>query len=317
MGLIQGMFIKYYSRSLVLKFLVSLVMLLLFDTTPSRAATAKTFLWEISGNGLHQPSYLYGTTHMGCAEKLALSKQQQKALNSVKQLYLELDRYQSSDNTIPNGKTLQDLMNPNDYLTVKNFFTSQQLSFPKEKFQIYNKTRPVPLADMIDKNGLVEAYMKYCKTSKRNIKAKEDILLDAADQRKIPTFGIETPKDRIIVEEKISLQDQIGFLLIMMHVYQGRKSDSADQSVEYAEKILADQDIDKFPYYLNPIYIENRVLEAPIDRRNRLWIPRMCKAMKKKSTFFGFGAGHLGTEHGLIALLKAEGYRLRPIFDKN
>jgi tetratricopeptide (TPR) repeat protein len=39
-------------------------------------------------------------------------------------------------------------------------------------------------------------------------------------------------------------------------------------------------------------------------------------AMKQKSTFFAFGAAHLGGNTGVIALLESKGYRLRPIFDK-
>jgi uncharacterized protein len=38
--------------------------------------------------------------------------------------------------------------------------------------------------------------------------------------------------------------------------------------------------------------------------------------MKKQAVFVAVGAGHLVGEKGLIALLKKEGYTLRPILNK-
>jgi hypothetical protein len=34
---------------------------------------------------------------------------------------------------------------------------------------------------------------------------------------------------------------------------------------------------------------------------------------KKKRTFVAVGAGHLGGEEGILALLKKQGYTLRPV----
>jgi uncharacterized protein YbaP (TraB family) len=49
--------------------------------------------------------------------------------------------------------------------------------------------------------------------------------------------------------------------------------------------------------------------------RNRKWIARIQKMMADKPTFFAVGAAHLGGEKGVIALLRKEGYTLRPILN--
>jgi len=49
----------------------------------------KVLLWKISGNGLTQPSYLFGTIHATCDATLDAATL--KALEETKQLYLEID----------------------------------------------------------------------------------------------------------------------------------------------------------------------------------------------------------------------------------
>ena len=59
----------------------------------SNAQRAKnnSLLWEISGNGLQQPSYLFGTIHMICKENFQLSATVKQKFSTSKQVYLELD----------------------------------------------------------------------------------------------------------------------------------------------------------------------------------------------------------------------------------
>jgi uncharacterized protein YbaP (TraB family) len=53
--------------------------------------------------------------------------------------------------------------------------------------------------------------------------------------------------------------------------------------------------------------------ELLLDHRNRNWIPVMDSAMKKTSTFFAVGAGHLGGNQGVLELLRKQGYSVKPI----
>jgi uncharacterized protein YbaP (TraB family) len=53
--------------------------------------------------------------------------------------------------------------------------------------------------------------------------------------------------------------------------------------------------------------------ELLLDRRNRNWIPIMESAMKKSSTFFAVGAGHLAGSQGVLELLRKQGYKVKPI----
>lgn len=51
----------------------------------------KSLLWEISGNGLAQPSYLFGTIHMICATDYLWQDYMQAAFDRTNELILEID----------------------------------------------------------------------------------------------------------------------------------------------------------------------------------------------------------------------------------
>lgn len=48
-----------------------------------------------------------------------------------------------------------------------------------------------------------------------------------------------------------------------------------------------------------------------LNNRNKNWIPKISEFANQKPTFFGVGAGHLGGENGVIALLRREGYTVK------
>jgi uncharacterized protein YbaP (TraB family) len=54
-------------------------------------------------------------------------------------------------------------------------------------------------------------------------------------------------------------------------------------------------------------------LDLLLNRRNRNWIPIMEAAMKKSSTFFAVGAGHLGGSQGVLELMRKQGYQVKAL----
>lgn len=51
----------------------------------------KTILWEVSGNGLKQSSYVLGTFHILCEEDLVIREKVQRAIQATEQLTLEVN----------------------------------------------------------------------------------------------------------------------------------------------------------------------------------------------------------------------------------
>jgi uncharacterized protein len=288
----------------------SLAATFLMGLTPNLAAakapTAKTLLWQISGNGLTQPSYLFGTIHTACTNRLTLTKQQQKAIAQVQQLYLEIDMDDPSvllasaaTMRMPGNQNLRDIMTNSDYRKVKNFFEQER----RVPFWTMANIRPFYLASFVDSRK------QSCNTDSR-----ENFLLRAARKHKLELKGLETPQEVNDVLNSVSLRDEAAILVNTInnrHLY--------DNSAERMQTIYDRQDVNGLHQFIvndpKATEADRRLWTALLDKRNRQWIPEIRRAMAEKPTFFGVGAGHLGGDAGVISLLEAAGYTMTPVFD--
>jgi uncharacterized protein len=306
------MSIKHILQNLPTKIMMALAIIVSIGIESNgalaKAPTAKALLWEISGNGLQKSSYLFGTVHLGCKSRLALSPVQKQTLNKVQQLYLEIDGKDKSNGNqpspkIPGGKKLKDIMTASEYQKVEDYFGRYNL----EEYGLTD-VRPFTLSSKASWRIGSKVARKMC----REVVSKEEVIEDFAKKRKLPISGIETTQDRNIVDSKLPLQDEVKDLLETLSYKD--LSTSVERDFANLDSMYGNQDINgiiteaskkKIPTIINALGYE----------RHQIWLPRMSKIMSQKSTFFAFGAAHLGGEKGLISLLEAKGYILRPIFD--
>lgn len=279
-----------------------------FLKAEAKTPTEKALLWEILGNGLTQPSYLFGTIHMACTNQLALTPEQKKAIGKVQQLYIELGsineeiRTKKSSAKSAEPQKLKDVMTAAQYQIVEDFFEKSYLDFVSEN--VSARTLILKLIDESIKRVDVYYYKNLC----RETTSKERILLEFAKKHGISTGDIETLADRTNIYQSIPLQDLVGNLIDTIN------------SMKTAEKFDNGISPTYFAQDIDTLIKESRNNVASLDKaylidRNLLWLGRMPAIMRRKSAFFAFGASHLGGKDGLIDLLKKKGYRLRPIFD--
>ena len=91
--------------------------------------TEKSVFWKISGNGLKKPSYLYGTIHLIPKDGFKLPAAVTNAMNDSKRVAFEIDMKEMTNirtqmslitkSFMAGGKTLKDLLSPEDYALVK------------------------------------------------------------------------------------------------------------------------------------------------------------------------------------------------------
>ena len=91
---------------------------------------SNSLLWEVSGNGLDTPSFLFGTFHLLCKDDLHFSDALRQAVAGSKEVYMELDMDDPSMMlqgmmymTMKKDTTLADLYTPAEYERVKKFFS--------------------------------------------------------------------------------------------------------------------------------------------------------------------------------------------------
>ncbi|MCB0586506.1 MAG: TraB/GumN family protein [Phaeodactylibacter sp.] len=272
-------------------------------------AEENALLWEISGNELKQPSYLFGTIHMIGKEDFFLTDATKNSFNKAQQVAFEIDMEDMMDFTklmplmmkafMANDTTLSDLLSKEDYKVVEEHFESVGLPL-----MFLERIKPMFLSalggeDMFSMgNGDDSQVVSY-----------EMELMQMAQQHKLPIEGLET------AEYQMSMFDSIPYKIQAEMLVESIRSEKTEDG-QFAQmvELYKNQDLQGMQAMMKD---EASGIGGYEDlllvRRNRNWIPVMGKMMKAKPTFFAVGAGHLGGDEGVVALLREAGYSVKPL----
>jgi uncharacterized protein len=283
----------------------NLIVLFLFVTaftavTSAQVPHEKTLLWQITGNGLPAPSFLYGTFHLICPVDLKVPQVVKQKLNATKQLYLEVDMDDPGmmmemlkGIQMKDTSTLQQLLKE-DYDTIQSVFETAT-GMP---LQMLNKIKPMMLLSMIYPTIIGCQPVSWDAT-----------FMALAQERKMEVKGLETVTDQVNVFDSIPYQVQADMVKRTM-----LNLDSAKRSFFQLQKIYQQGEINKL-YEMTTSNEDFDNYEAIfLKHRNHNWLPIIGKQAKLKPTFFAFGAGHLGGKDGVINLLRKSGFKVTPVF---
>ncbi len=260
-------------------------------------SSAKSLLWKVSGNGLSKPSYLYGTVHMICAPDYFLSNPAKTAFAQSAQLVLEIN--------VADPQEMQQAQ--------KLAMGSKPLS------QILSAEQKKKLEAVLQKNGLGSLAQYDAFTL--------ETLMSLVFMK---SFGCADLKFYEMEFNSMAAQSQkpvLGFEKVSEQIDILKQSFSEDQMIAYLQKIDAQMCDDMIQKYkaqdiegLMQMMTDDGSIDAAaqqklLDNRNQNWIKHMPEIMQKQSTFFAFGAAHLGGAQGVIALLKKAGYQVQPVLN--
>lgn len=282
------------------KILLALFALLVTHTQAQKLD--KSLLWKISGNGLKEASYLYGTIHISC--DATLPQKVKTAMDQTGQLYLELDMDDENMQTqmmgqimMKNGVTMESLSSAEDFKIV-NEFLSRNLGIPAK---MLNTIKPFMVSAML-----------YPKMIDCPMQSVEGELMKIAEAQKEQVFGLETVAEQLKVFDDIPYQEQMNELI------KTAKGDLAKDKAEL-DKMLAVYKTEDIDGMIDLTKGSENVLTSKYDdillsNRNQNWIAKIGTAAKEKPTFFGVGAAHLAGENGVIKLLRKAGYKVEAVF---
>lgn len=266
-----------------------------------------SLLWKISGNGLAEPSYLYGTIHIISAEDYFVPDGTLTAMDASKKVVFEIDMNEMNDISSQMGllqgafmkdnKTLKDVMSAEDYELVKAHF--KKMGLPLFMFE---KMKPMLLT--VFASGDINP--SDLQTGK--IKSYEMEFLEIANKSKKEIKGLETLEFQMSIFDAIPYEDQATMLVETI-----QSSDTNNDQFKEMVDMYKSQDIEAM---IEMFEEEEGGLEGYDDvlvvQRNKNWIPIMGEMMADSKTFFAVGAGHLGGKEGVIRLLQSEGYDVVP-----
>lgn len=277
------------------------LLVILLSTQVEAQQLEKTLLWKISGNGLKEASYLYGTIHITCDDKLP--QKAVKALNETQQLYLELDmddptlqQSMMGGMMMKNGQTLASLTTPEDFKIVDDFL-KKQLGFSA---QMFNTIKPFMISAMLYPN-MIDCEMKSIEGS----------LMAVSKEQNEEVFGLES------IEEQLAVFEAIPYDVQMKELVKTAKSDLSNDKTEMdlILKTYQSEDINAMVTLMKESdnQISSQFEEVLLIDRNKKWISRIETVAKEMPTFFGVGAGHLGGEFGVINLLRKAGFKVEAV----
>jgi uncharacterized protein YbaP (TraB family) len=260
----------------------------------------KSLLWKISGNGLKETSYLFGTIHMICKDQFFMDEKIENALAASKVLAMELNM--ADPNLMAEMQQLS--VNPG-MENIKGEFTEEQSAaldkFLKDSYGAgldqLGVLKPMVLSSMV--------LIKMLPCTEQS--SYEMFFTEKAKSQDKPVKGLETVAFQMGVFDQIPQKLQIDELGKMV---------TDPEGMEEFEKLVGaylDQDIDK----LFGLITENEMFQEYgdllLEERNKNWIPKIEEMVKEQATFIAVGSGHLGSETGVINLLRKAGYTVEAL----
>jgi len=254
-----------------------------------------SLLWEINGNSLKSPSYLFGTIHIMDSLFFFLEDIVIKRFCLCEKIVFEIDmdepgfQQETFSAAMMKNDSLENILSVEEYERVNQFFKTE-FNFPLDAIK---KMKPFYVGSLIDALSLPQSAKSY---------EQEFVVL--ANQQDKEILGISTIEKESEILNGIILDVQIKLLFDAIDEYYG--------GFERKHRVLMayqDQDIDKiFSIIKSATIAYDNLFEAMFPRRHEVWIPNIISLMKEQSCFFAVGVGHLAGEEGVIELLRHEGY---------
>jgi uncharacterized protein YbaP (TraB family) len=293
-----------------------------FSCSTAKKATQETatlpevensLLWEISGKGLSEPSYLFGTIHMIDKEDFVLTEKTKSSIDKTKRVTFEINMEDMMDvsNLMPlmmksfmnNDTTLKDLVTATEYDMIKAHF--EKMGLP---MMFIDRIKPMFLTVMTGGDDL----SSFGQSDGQMVSYEMEIM-EVAKGKNMSIAGLET------AEYQMSMFDSIPYgvqaKMLVESVQTGSEGTAGADEFDELVKMYKAQDIgamvglmEEDPQGLGKY--ENLLLA----NRNKNWIPVMAKMMVETPTFFAVGAGHLAGAEGVVTLLRKEGYKVTPLY---
>lgn len=262
-----------------------------------------TLLWEISGNGLSKPSYLFGTMHISNKMVFHLSDSFYYGIKNADVVAIEL--------------------NPEQWQSEIPRINNQSLAYRQFYAPYYT--------DYLNQYSMTEgSYTEQVKAALRMEPALNDALL-YRNQRGMDNFEEDTYLDLYIYQtgkklgkEAAGVETYVGSQQMMIEAYidmaneKNKPRQRSDINMYEVGQNLQDAyrrgDLDMLDSLNKLSETSASFSEKFLYKRNDMQADAMDSIMKKKSLFVGVGAAHLPGDRGVIEILRRKGYKLRPIY---
>lgn len=264
---------------------------------------AKSIFWEISGNNLTKPSYIYGTMHV--SKKIAFKVPDSffNKLKSVDIVALE---------TNPELWE-KDIVEDEFSFYLKNLFNNGN-SYSYDAGNYYTK--------LIGINPLnIERIKKYL-SDKSNVAnhlqfRKDNFINNLEEDTYLDMFIYQAGKK--FQKPVIGLETVINSNMNAIRAEFAQENNTAKKNRNFfdrtpIETLYEKRDIGQIDTFYQSRYADGYLQYMLYNRNDEMMATLDSLLKQNKSVFVAIGAGHLPNERGILALLVKKGYKVKPIF---
>lgn len=275
-------------------------------------------LYRISGNGLDKPSYIVGTYHLAPASFVDDIEGAREAMAAVEQVYGEVDMQSAAAGQmamlqammLPEGESIVDMFSAEEMERI-NAYMRNILGVDFNNAMIANQMgrfRPSVLAMQL----MVMQYMKMTPDFDA-MNLIDDYFQKEARKAGKSVGGFETAEFQInllygsktVEEEREELLELVDNNAEVLEEMQKMTDAYFSFDMKSINRLTAAE--------LKSGHMSAEEFAAMITDRNRRWVEAMSQIMQEASTLFVVGAGHLPGDEGVVSLLKAAGYKVKPV----
>jgi len=269
---------------------------------PASGKKYPALLWEITGNGMKKPSYLFGTMHVSSKLVFHLSDSFYQDIRNSEMVALELDPQVWQDQLFRYQKMQTNLKfytqgAPGDYINERSF----QLDKYEDNLKSALSDEPTII------NGLL--YRTY----QSRADFEEDTYLDLY----IYQTGRKLGKQATGVENYFQTEQLVMEAAQDMMKDKKKRPDTDGASPYELERKTQEAyrkgDLDMLDSLEKLLQPSDAYMEKFLYRRNEIQAASIDSIIKHHTLFVGVGAAHLPGKRGVIELLRKKGYILRPV----
>lgn len=271
---------------------IALLSLFLFSV----GVEAQSLLWKIDGGMLNSPSYIYGTIHIKDKRIFQYDNSVNEAMESCSAYAMEVDL--NEDNMacfakcvlLPEGKTLQDIFSPEDYMLVKGIIEKET----GMAMSMFDRMKPFALLSLgLDSQIAGDTELTI-----------DEFFYRQAQKEGKRILGLETLEEQLKMLEKIPL-DYITDYFKNFH--------KGAEDLEEIILLYINADLDHLLLLMQKDKAMASLEKQLITKRNKKMVRGIIPLITGETAFIAVGAGHLPGKKGIIKLLEKRGYAVTPV----
>lgn len=298
-----------------MKKLFALILIIATSVNSFGQSKDQSLLWEISGNGLKSPSFLYGTMHVSNKIAFHLADSFFIALDNADIIALESDP----------GKWMEEMFASKSAMVMNGY--SKYLNFSGDKnfyeglSDLEEPDKKTLMAALRDKHSLQNGFLY--RGSMFEDEYEESTYLDLfiyqyGKKNGIKVLNLEEHEQTNILQIKSMIPDPDEDEEEKKKKNKKKKNYysqwNEDMTVREAlEEAYRNGEVNIIDSIMKLTAHSDNYMKYFLYKRNEIMARGMDSLMKTNKLFVGIGAAHLAGKEGVIQMMKDYGYTVRPV----